>query len=499
MMKIKLPRGIKYRVEPSQPGIVIPGSENEPIITLFGRGSMIQCKLVSCAMEQEYIVQDTYSTGSLDDDEIEMVHSWVEHLIPSLLQEAGIRHFIRFLPDSKCYYDFASQTLYGANGYKEKKGKRDGNRENTALINGEPCKLKKSERAFIEWLTRTPNAQFSMEAVEDWSGLHGAGSVTSTWHEFKRHDSSIDATFDRNNGMFFYRGVPQIWVIGEENAENELTLGRIFDIVGYGDIVAVFDKIERKLRACRVGDVTPEESLVFLGVDNTLMDLSMIEIDIERFVSENYCPVAVLNKLLSRYSASLEAVWKVLRDNISENLSLSLNASTYRYETEEIPARLADLKGYAVTTERLEKSLQRICPSIKDIITSSCVGTDYFGYCDITVKPSSVVDYIVALILICFSYCQSEKDDEKTSIIKTRYQNALRELIHKRFNYSPPGDGKDSIIEEIQRLLVEIQSETRDAGLDSSVSKITKINDLLNLLGYNDSNSLLPPSMGREL
>lgn len=118
----------------------------------------------------------------------------------------------------------------------------------------------------------------------------------------------------------------------------------------------------------------------------------------------NYCPVAVLNKLLSRYSASLEAVWKVLRDNIIENLSLSLNASTYRYETEEIPARLADLKGYAVTTERLEKSLQRICPSIKDIITSSCVGTDYFGYCDITVKPSSVVDYIVALILICFSY-----------------------------------------------------------------------------------------------
>ena len=242
MMKIKLPRGIKYRVEPSQPGIVIPGSENEPIITLFGRGSMIQCKLVSCAMEQEYIVQDTYSTGSLDDDEIEMVHSWVEYLIPSLLQEAGIRHFIRFLPDSKCYYDFASQTLYGANGYKEKKGKRDGNRENTALINGEPCKLKKSERAFIELLTRTPNAQFSMEDVEDWSGLHGAGSVTSTWHEFKRHDSSIDATFDRNNGMFFYRGVPQIWVIGEENAENELTLGRIFDIVGYGDIVAVLDK-----------------------------------------------------------------------------------------------------------------------------------------------------------------------------------------------------------------------------------------------------------------
>lgn len=499
MMKIKLPRGIKYRVEPTQPGIVIPGSENEPIITVFGRGSKIQCKLVSCAMEQEYIVQDTYLTGSLNDDEVEMVHSWVEYLIPSLLKEAGIRHFIRFLPDSKCYYDFSSQTLYGANGYKEKKGKRDGNLENTALINGEPCKLKKSERAFIELLTRTPNAQFSMEYVEDWSGLHGAGSVASTWHEFKRHDSSIDATFDRNNGMFFYRGIPQVWVIEEETADKELTLEGIFDIVGYGDIVAAFDKIGRQLRACRVEEITPEELLVFLGVDHTLMDLSVIELDIDRFVSENYCSEAVLSGLLSRYSASLEAVWKVLRDNISENLSLSLNASTYHYETEEIPTRLADLKGYAVTTERLEKSLQRICPAIKDIIASSCVGTDYFGYCDITVKPNSVVDYIVALILACFSYCHSEKDDEKTSQIKTRYQNALTELIHKRFNYSPPGDGKDSIIEEIQRLLAEIQSETRDAGLDTSVSKVTKINDLLNLLGYNDSNSLLPPSMGREL
>ena len=81
MMKIKLPRGIKYRVEPTQPGIVIPGSENEPIITVFGRGSKIQCKLVSCAMEQEYIVQDTYLTGSLNDDEVEMVHSWVEYLL----------------------------------------------------------------------------------------------------------------------------------------------------------------------------------------------------------------------------------------------------------------------------------------------------------------------------------------------------------------------------------------------------------------------------------
>lgn len=499
MMKIKLPRGIKYKVEAPRSGIVIPGTENEPIITVFGRGSMIQYRLVSCAMGQECIIQDTYSVDGLDEDEIEVIDSWVEYLIPSLLQEAGVRHFIRFLPDSKCYYDFADQTLYGADGSKEKKGKRDGNRENTFLINGEPCKLTKSEIAFIELLTRTPNAPFSREEVEDWSGLHGAQSVNQTWSRFKKYDSSIDATFFRNNGMFLYKGTPQIWVIGEEGKEKELTLQNIFSIVGYGDVIAAFDKRRRQLNACLVEEAAPEEILRFLGIDYMLLDLSETEMDPDRFLSENFCPAAVLYPLLGRYYISLEAVWKALRDNISENLSLSLNASTYHYETEEIPSRPSDLRGYTVTSERLEKSLQRICPAIKDLIASSHVGTDFFGYCDINVKPNSIVDYLVALILACLSYCQSDQSDNRLLQAKTNYQNKLTALIRKRFHYNPPGDGKDSIIEEIQRLLVEIQSETRDAGLDSSVSKIAKINDLLNLLGYNDANGLLPPSMGREL
>ncbi len=499
MMQVKLPRGIKYRVEIPQPGIIIPGSENEPIITVFGRDSNIQYKLISCALEQDCIVQDTYSAGNLDDDEIEMIDSWVEYLTPSLLQEAGVRHTIHFLPDSTCYYDFASQTLYGANGYKEKKGVRTENRENTAPINGEPYKLKKSETAFIELLTRTPNAPFSMEDVEDLSGLHGAGSVTSTWHEFKRHDSAIDATFDRKNGMFFYRGIPQIWVIGEDK-EDELTLKKLFEVVGYGDVVASFDKT--RLRVCLAEKASPEEKLMFLGVANALIDLTTIEMDINRFVVSNYCPASVLIGFLNRYSSdnsvSLEAVWKALREKLTENLTLSLNASTYHYETEEIPSRLADLKGYTVTAGRLEKSLQRICPAIKSIITSTRVGTDYFGYCDIAVKPSTVVDYIAALVLACFSYCRSEQDP-MISQKKTRYQSILTALIRKQFNYSPPGDGKKGIIEEIQRMLAEIQLETREAGLDSSVSKLIKINDLLNLLGNNDSNSLLQTSIGREL
>ena len=499
MKKISLPRGIKYKVETPQPGIVIPGTENEPIITVFGRGSKIQYRLVSFAMGQECIIHDTYSVDSLDDNEIEVIDSWVEYLIPSLLQEAGVRHFIRFLPDSKCYYDFSSQTLYGANGFKEKKGKRDGNRENAVQINGEPCKLTKSEIAFIELLTRTPNAPFSREDVEDWSGLHGAQSVNQTWSRFKKYDSSIDATFFRNNGMFLYRGTPQVWVIGEEQDQKELTIERLFNIVGYGDVVAVFDKEKRQLNACLVEDVTPEAILMFLGIDKALLDVPMVGINADSFVIDNHCPSTILNDLLDRYCISLEAVWKSLRDNISENLSLSLNASTFHYETKEVPSRLSDLKGYTVTTERIEKSLQRICPVIKDLITTTRVGTDYFGYCDITVKPGSVIDYIVALVLACFSYSQSERDDERIILAKTRYQNKLTALIHERFNYSPPGDGKESIIEEIQRLLVEIQSETRDAGLDASTSKISKINDLLNQLGYNDSNSLLPTTQGREL
>lgn len=498
-MRNKLPRGIKYKMETPQPGVVIPGTEKEPVITVFGRGSMIQYRLISFAMGQECIIHDTYSVDSLDDDEIEVIDSWIEYLIPSLLQEAGVKHFVRFLPDSKCYYDFASQTLYGANGYKEKKGKRDGNRENSTSINGEPCKLTKSEIAFIELLTRTPNVSFSMEDVEDWSGLHGAHSVNQTWSRFKKYDSSIDATFFRNNGMFLYKGTPQIWVIGEEKEDRELTLERVFRIVGYGDVVAAIDKMGRQLKASLVKDVTPEELLLFLGLDKTLLGSTIAAIDIERFVIENHCPATALNGFLSRYCISLEALWKALRDNISENLSLSLSASTYHYETEEVPSRPSDLKGYTVTTERLEKSLQRICPAIKDMITSSKVGTDYFGYCDISVKPNMVVEYIVALVLASFSYCHSDGDEARLSETRARYQNILTGLIRKHFNYSPPGDGKESIIEEIQRLLVEIHSETKEAGLDSSVSKIAKINDLLNLLGYNDSNSLLPTSMGREL
>lgn len=497
-MKIKLPRGMKYSVETPSTGIVIPGSEQEPVITVFGRGARIQYRLVSCAMGQACIIDDTYSVDTLEEEEIECIDAWIESLIPSLLQEAGIRHFIRFLPDSNCYYDFASQTLYGANGYKEKKGSRDGNRENSFRLNGQPCKLTSSEIAFIELLTRTPNALFSREEVEDCSGIHGAKSLNQTWSRFKKYDSSIDATFLRSNGMFLYQGTPQLWVIGEAETSEPLTIEKLFRVVGYGDVVAALDPRTRQLNAHLACQAAPEAMLQFLGFDPPLLDLQEMQLNPARFVAENDCGTAPWHDLLRRYSLSLEAVWKRLQDNLRQNLSLSLNASTYYYETGEIPARFADLSEYSVTTGRLEKSLQRICPTVQELLVASCVGTDFFRYCEITVKPDTIVDYIVALLLACLSYCHGDSGGDRLSQAQTYYQNRLTALIRKRFHYSPPGDGKESIFEEIQRLLLELQIETKNAGLDSSVSKVSKINDLLNLLDYNDANSLLPPSRSRE-
>ncbi len=499
MMKLKLPRGLKYRMETPKPGKIIPGSDNEPIVTIFGRGTTIQYKLISCALGQDGIIQDTYEASNLSDDEINEIDSWVEYLIPSLLKDIGINHFIRFLPDSQCYYDFTSQTLFGAYGYKEKKGAREGNRENSIQLNGNPCKLTKSEIAIIELLTRTPNTLFSREDLEDWSGIHTAGSINSTWSRFKKYDSSIQATFDRKNGMFFYKGTPQIWVLGEDSKEIQLTLYKLFTIIGYGDVIAAITKTTNTIDACLTSDAEPRNILSFLGLDHILSDDKMPLFATDRLVTEGHCKADFLNSLLARFSISLNAIWKTLRDRIGQNLSLSLNASIYHYETKEIPARLTDLKGYSVTNERLERSLQRICPSIKELIETTNAGIDFFGYCDISVKPNTVIDYIVALILVCFCYCQSDEENEQLSQHRTRYQSKLTDLIRERFNYSPPSDGKETIIEEIQRLLIELQVDVEDVGLDSAVSKVSKINDLLNLLGYNDANSLLPHSKGREI
>ena len=42
MINTNLPRGLKYKIDKVRPGIIIPGTDNEPIITISGRGAMIQ-------------------------------------------------------------------------------------------------------------------------------------------------------------------------------------------------------------------------------------------------------------------------------------------------------------------------------------------------------------------------------------------------------------------------------------------------------------------------
>lgn len=40
MINTNLPRGLKYKIDKVRPGIIIPGTDNEPIITISGRGAI---------------------------------------------------------------------------------------------------------------------------------------------------------------------------------------------------------------------------------------------------------------------------------------------------------------------------------------------------------------------------------------------------------------------------------------------------------------------------
>lgn len=163
-----------------------------------------------------------------------------------------------------------------------------------------------------------------------------------------------------------------------------------------------------------------------------------------------------------------------------------------------MPTRIVDLKGYSVSRERLDNSMKRICPAIEETIKETKIGASYFSYCTIEVKPENAVDYIVALILICISDCHTLSTNEELTKWKGRYQQKLRALIQQKFDFVPPGDGKDSIFEEIRRRLFDFEEQALADGLVAYASQISEIRNLL-ILGYNDENSLLPPSMGREL
>lgn len=499
MNNIELPKGFKHKIEKSNPGIVIPGSDKEPIITIVGCGSKIQYRLISYALNQ---IDAISWEGDVSQEALDDIDSWVSYYLPSLLKKANVRHLVYFSPNSKCYYDFISQTLYGADGIKEKKGEVTEFRQNTAYINGEPYVPNGTEIAFIEVLTETPDTPYDTGRFlrEDDNLKSPARLLNEYWHRFKRLDSSIDEKFDRKNGKFIYTGNPQIWVIEGEVEGINLTFEKIFKAVVYRDIVATFDKESRQLRTSLVTEISQKEMIVFLGLDKELLNTESM--DINRFVSDNYCDsIDELKFLLERYYNSLEAVWNRLKSNIIDSFSYSLRASSFYDDTDEMPFKLTDLKGYSDTSERFNNSLKRICPAIKGIIQNTKIGTDFFAYCNIEVIPEKekAIDYIVALVLACLSNCRTASTDKELIRLRRNYQSKLQVLIHQKFDYDPPGGGKDSSIEEIlRRDLQALQAQAIADGLDYYASAIDKIFDSLNL-GYNDENSLLPPSMGRNL
>ncbi len=493
---------LKYKVEKSRPGIVYPGADHEPSVTITVRGGTIRYRLISYVLDQ---IDAISWEGDLSQEVLDDVNEWVKSNLPSLLMEADVHHTIQFRTGSRCYYDFQSQTLYGGDGYKEKAGSSDGVRKNTVAINGKPVKLPKSVIPFIEVLTKTPGAEYPSDTFLENTDDKYADKITPAnlnqrFFKFKRYDSSIEATFHRGNDRSFkYEGNPQIWRVGGEAENGDLTIEKIFKIVGQHDIIAIFDSMKRQLSTTLASDISPEETVAFLGLNEALFDPGSM--DVARFFSNNYCDsVDALKSLLTRYCGVTEAVWNQLRVNIKNNLSHSLSASTFYSDTKGLPPRLADLNGYPVTEERLLNSLRRIAPAVKELIQNTNIGVVFFRYCKIDVPPDKVIDCIAALVMACFCNCQTPSNDEELLRLMERYQQKLLILIRRKFDYDPPpsGDGKNGNMDEVRRELKRLLEQAEEDGLDHYVAAISKIYDSL-ILGYDDDNGLLPPTMGRGL
>lgn len=489
MIKMNFPHKLKYRIEKAKPGIVSLGSDDEPIITVYGRGIYLQYRLISFTK-----IEETYNQGELTEEEIIEIEDRIEDECSKLCVEANIRHYVQFVDDSPCYYDFRTEKLYGANGVREKKGP----------IKGEPFTPSSNVKCFIEKMTETPGAQVNaLEILE--KNHYAENSFGTIWSNFRKLDSSIRSTFSHvSHGKCIYAGNAQTWQVVEKieasDEASDFTLAIIFSGIAYRKIVATFDTESGTLHASLREDMESKDILTFLGMDSDAFDPSFV--DAEKLIQKNYYDSADrLEALLKTYTGILEAVWNRLIKKIENNLAYTFRAASYYEETLNIPKQASDLTSYEIRlhTHRWNNALERACQWVKSMLQSTRAGTDFFMYCKKEVNADSVIDYISAFILISFSYCKTPTKGEEAMKIKEQYKKKLLGLIQKKFDFSPPSNGKESIIEEIQSLLAELLSETRDTGMDASISKLVKINDLVNLLGYNDSNSLLSPSIGREL
>lgn len=487
MIKLNFPRGLKYRIERTRPGIIIPGSGNEPIITIYGHGIYLQYRLISFTP-----VEETYK-GDLSDDEKTRIEDEIQNYLQSLLSSVKVKHFVKFVSESPCYYDFGTGMLCGASGVREKKG----------AINGAPFEPSQSAKVFIDILTGEPNVPFDAFLIGERAGL-SEGSIATSFGNFQKLDPSIRTTFSRSRSTCVYKGNAQTWMIGKELEETSMTLAKIFKTVGNRNIVAILNKAQHQFNASLLNDVEPDFMLCFLGLNAELFDPTAM--DVERFVMNGYCnSVSTFNALLRRYSNALEAVWNQIIRNITENLLYSLRASSYYEDTEKIPLYETDLRGYSLPLQgvRWENSLKRICPSIKEVLQETQVGADFFGYCDTDVNTDKAIGYIAALVLASFCYCQTETTDEENSQLRVRYQQKLQALIREKFDYNPPSNSGNRLFDpkEFQKglqLLLEHQERVTNDGQDAYAAELSIIINQF-VLSYNDDNSLLPPSMNREL
>lgn len=487
MIRINLPRGLKYRIEKANPGVITPGSDNDPLITIYGSGIYRQYRLISFTE-----VEETYE-GNLTEDEIAEIEDELWEMRPKLLIEAKVRHYVKFVDDSPCYYDFHSEKLYGASGVREKKGP----------IKGESFRPSTNVRDFIEIMTEVPGTKTNVIDILE-KNQNSDKSFATIWMNFLKLDASIRSTFLKvRRGICIYEGNAPTWQVGGEIGATDITLGAIFSGITYRKIVATFDKERRKLNASLLDDIEPESILAFLGLDSDVFDSSFV--NIEKLITKNYIDSTDrIESLLAKYTSFLEGVWNHLINNIETSFSYTFSASSYYEETLNIPMRDSDLISYVIPARspRWNNALERACLSVKNIIQSTRVGVDYFMHCKKEVNADSVIDYIAALVLISFSYCKTPTNSEKTREIKGRYKKRLLDFIQEKFGYIPPSNSGDSLFDPealqmgLQRLLT-FREQLLSDGQYAYASEIEKIFDGLNL-GYNDENSLIPPPRGRE-
>lgn len=518
MKSRRLPNGLKYEIDRVNPGVIVPGTDREPAVTITVREGTIQYRLISYIMSNANALT---CEGDIPQPILDYVESWVSSHLPMLFAEANLHHIVRFDKKSMCYYDFLSETLYYANGYYEKKGSTAGGLKNVAEINGKPISLPDSAIPFIEILTKRPTIGFSTEIfidgdIEDEDELKRAkNNISQAFYKFLRYDSSIKHTFKKEktgSKQFKYDGEPQEWYVGDNVQNGILTVKKIYDAVVQLEILTICDPLKDiPVNSILAENITSEEAVAFIGLDPGLFDTSLI--DIKQFFETNrFESTAVLKAMLSTYCTMLDAIWARMAKNIKNNFLHSLSASTYFKDTKSIPHHQSDyLRVYPLNEERLRIILNGTYPVIAKFIKDFGFEKEFFKDrdFDITQKKEIIsvenaINGIVSLILLCFYCCFTSLVDEELDRLKKLYQEKLIELIQKKFDSVPPSDSGNIMFDpetfqmQLQRLLAISDKLSRE-GKYEYASEIDKIVDEIKKLGYNDENSLLPPSRGREL